>query len=399
MPKTIATTPSWYWPEGLKRAIGIPPFCINRLIQAKWSEKSSSDLAITDGTRTFYRDEFLKILTLINSTDILKQSDDGITGVVLRPDAESFMLFLSSIASHNNVQVIKNSDTLNYLSNLDAVLVSSFAEHNGTLDPNKLGYRVLSEKDLYAISQANSSIVEHDLSKRDPRSIKIYVDGKFGLARHSHKSVLSQSISFIKFFEPVNDSPWLIRGGIFPWLMINAAIGCLLYGVPILIGKSAEDAIVLCEKYQVSTVVSDLNVEQDDPLKRSKGDNRIRMILGTGSSVQTDVRRNIANNSKAEVLNVFGCGETGPMLGSHPSWYLQEATGIPFPNMNLIPIDPYTADPIDTLWEFLDEAGILAWSPSVADPVGEQYIGNKLITGYHATADPNGMLYILDDGL
>ena len=28
MPKTIAITPSWYWPAGVTRVVGVPPFRI-----------------------------------------------------------------------------------------------------------------------------------------------------------------------------------------------------------------------------------------------------------------------------------------------------------------------------------------------------------------------------------
>jgi hypothetical protein len=105
---------------------------------------------------------------------------------------------------------------------------------------------------------------------------------------------------------------------------------------------------------------------------------------------------------------VFGLAETGPVFGSHASWYLDEAVGIPLTNVHVVPADPRTGRPIPTLWELVESAMVTVSSPSVGvDPAaaggdgGEGSGGlarladGRLMTGVIASSDPNGMVYLL----
>ena len=39
MPKAIATTPSWYWPDRVPRVLGTPPYYIEELLVERWAHR------------------------------------------------------------------------------------------------------------------------------------------------------------------------------------------------------------------------------------------------------------------------------------------------------------------------------------------------------------------------
>jgi acyl-CoA synthetase (AMP-forming)/AMP-acid ligase II len=118
---------------------------------------------------------------------------------------------------------------------------------------------------------------------------------------------------------------------------------------------------------------------------------------------------------------MFGMAETGVVLASHPSWYLEESVGIPVPNMHVVAADPDTGQPISSMWELVDHAMVTAWSPSLAvagEAAGDgqgpdgtdghiggqtasgfasRFVGRRFVTGVLAASDPNGMLYLVDE--
>ncbi|MBD3647392.1 MAG: hypothetical protein HUJ31_08080, partial [Pseudomonadales bacterium] len=57
MPKTIAITPSWYWPEDIDRVAGIPPFGIHEICMLRHvRDKPDYAAIVTDEETLSYRD-------------------------------------------------------------------------------------------------------------------------------------------------------------------------------------------------------------------------------------------------------------------------------------------------------------------------------------------------------
>ncbi len=54
MPKTIAITPSWYWPESVDRVAGVPPFAIHEIcVSRHLRDKADQPALIGDETLTW----------------------------------------------------------------------------------------------------------------------------------------------------------------------------------------------------------------------------------------------------------------------------------------------------------------------------------------------------------
>ena len=52
MPKTIAITPSWYWPAGISRVVGVPPYSIYDLCVVRNERHTPQAPAIIDAQGT-----------------------------------------------------------------------------------------------------------------------------------------------------------------------------------------------------------------------------------------------------------------------------------------------------------------------------------------------------------
>jgi hypothetical protein len=65
-------------------------------------------------------------------------------------------------------------------------------------------------------------------------------------------------------------------------------------------------------------------------------------ILGIEGPFSPAHRRRLARRLGTPVLTVYGRNDLGPVLGSHPTWYLDDGVGIPLPNVDTRPLDPAT---------------------------------------------------------
>ncbi|MCZ7526795.1 MAG: AMP-binding protein [Acidimicrobiia bacterium] len=126
------------------------------------------------------------------------------------------------------------------------------------------------------------------------------------------------------------------------------------------------------------------------------------LLLSVDGPFDSDQRRRVGRLFEAPALTVYGRPETGPIFASHPSWYLDEAVGIPLSNAHVVPVDPRSGNPIPTLWELVESAMVTVWSPMLTvgyegDAHPERFRDGRFLTGVIASSDANGMIYILPD--
>ncbi|MFQ5849793.1 MAG: AMP-binding protein [Candidatus Binatia bacterium] len=111
-------------------------------------------------------------------------------------------------------------------------------------------------------------------------------------------------------------------------------------------------------------------------------------------------RRRLRNLLQKPALLTYGSAESGAVLSSHPTWYLDAAVGIPLTNVDVWPLDPSNGNPLEVPWETIEYAEIGVKSPMTAADYQtpekrEKYIrGGWSRTWIVATMDPNGLFYL-----
>ncbi len=118
----------------------------------------------------------------------------------------------------------------------------------------------------------------------------------------------------------------------------------------------------------------------------------IGAILGIEGPFSTSHRRRLARRLGTPVLTLYGRNDLGPAIGSHPTWYLDDAVGIPLPNVDTRPLDPSDGTELTIGWDAVEEAEIGV--KSVMAPAGGELSGTWLRTRMTGQVDPTGLYFV-----
>ena len=115
-------------------------------------------------------------------------------------------------------------------------------------------------------------------------------------------------------------------------------------------------------------------------------------ILGIEGPFSPAKRRRLARRLGTPVLTLYGRNDLGPAIGSHPTWYLDDAVGIPLPNVDTRPLDPSDGAELTIGWDAVEEAEIGV--KSVMAPAGGELSGTWLRTRLMGQVDPTGLYFV-----
>ncbi len=401
MPKTIATTPSWYWPDGVPRVLGVPPYFIEEAAIEKWLKHSAEIPLLGSGSRVLNAGELAEqIETVAKNLNVLASSSDQMLAVVAGPSLDGALLTLAAIASSLKVLLIPS----------DGDIKSILNERNLKFVCDGMGAEILSSIGINAtdVSTLKDPVNQDQVGPPISRAFNDTVIGlpfDKGVAWHSHRSILAGAISMQAFYSSEQESTWAITYSPCSWQGLVGMITAMLSGCTCYFTPSGQQGKELAEMMSPKWLFSSMEDALDTWVgsgrkKKSNYTTGQSAIVGINGVFSSDARRDI-DNSVGSALTLLGSPVTLAMLGAHPSWYLDEAAGIALPNMHVTPADPDNGEPITTLWELIDEAMISAWAPSLAPSLegqaADQLSGKRYLTGVLAASDPNGMLYVLDD--
>ena len=118
----------------------------------------------------------------------------------------------------------------------------------------------------------------------------------------------------------------------------------------------------------------------------------IGAILGIEGPFSPGRRRRLARRLGTPVLTLYGRNDLGPVLGGHPTWYLDDAVGIPLPNVDTRPLDPADGTELTIGWDAVEEAEIGV--KSALAPAGGELSGTWLRTRMVGQVDPTGLYFV-----
>lgn len=415
MPKTIATTPSWYWPEGVPRVLGIPPYFLEELLVERWTAHPPPHPMVVSSDAS------------VGALELAERVRDGAGAIEAMaaerplvvsagPTAQGAVLVLAALASGRPVLLVPPGGAV-AAGDQPAGASLGMGDAAGSAALQAAGFDVVdldaagarASREASAAERTGTGAPGHPGSDplADLRAPVACMTGKFGPAWHSHRSLLAGATALAGFLGATGDATWLSTVSPCAWDGFLAMSVALLAGATLVLAEPGDAALEATAAEEPTWVMAAL----PDAVATWGGSRRRRApakgprgaLLTVDGPFDPDARASIAPAAGAAALTLFGMAETGPILASHPSWYLDEAVGIPVPNMHVVPADPDTGEPISALWELVDQAMVTAWSPSLALADGggdgggrERFVGRRFVTGVLAASDPNGMLYLVD---
>ncbi|GAB4321350.1 MAG: hypothetical protein Kow0010_01660 [Dehalococcoidia bacterium] len=386
MPKTIAITPSWYWPAGIPRVMGVPPFSVYDLCVARPARDRPDDLAVVAG------DQRLTFMELKDAVDraaaaVAERSAGARGGAAISPrvDIESAFLLLGALAAGIPLRLVPPGG------NLAAVAES-------------VGATVLEGMNGSAGPAAAKRFARDELQQP-----AVTVDGVEGPVHHSHRSLLAMAISLSTYFD-AGRRPWLVTLPPWRWEGLVSLLTPLYLGAPaVLLPEQANEAALaeIIAREEVGYAFHELEPAAYATREAKKEVKQARgllegFLLSVHGIFDSDQRRRVARGFECPALTVFGLPETGPIFAAHPSWYLDESVGTPMTNAHVVPAEPRTGAPIPTLWELVESAEVTLSSPSLMcgyerDAYRDRFVDGRYRTKMMASSDPNGMIYLLGE--
>ncbi len=385
MAKTIAINPSWYWPDDVPRLLGVPPMFCDRLMAERWSRRRPDAVAVVDG-------------------------DGAITYAELWSRAQAVADAIREQGRENREGEGDGQGERHALvgpTGVDGVvaLIGALAARSRA---------ILLDPDSPAAAEVAAALGAGAVADvHEPAVDLVSADG--WAAGHSHYSLASGALSLAAFLELDRAEAWLCAMPLWTWEgLYSALVPLYLGGTAVLCGpEGANDRVAdLIDDHRVAYALAPFEILRDlsrgrprrlaDSLRR----NLRGLMLSTDRPFAAGDRRKARKALDVPILTVFGLTETGPILASHPSWYVDESVGIPVTNVEVQPANPQTGEPLDTNWELLDYATMVIRAPQLmagyeGAAAQDERLASRIEdrwfkTWASASFDANGMMYLVE---
>jgi acyl-CoA synthetase (AMP-forming)/AMP-acid ligase II len=217
-----------------------------------------------------------------------------------------------------------------------------------------------------------------------------------GETLHNHRTLVAMGISIGAFYLLAEDITLALLEPPTNWCTLAMLLGAMNRGATIYAGWDgslqhlpAKLDYAVCGWDRAGLLLD------EGPAEVLAGRIAAGLIVGIERPFSTSRRMRLARRIRADVLTLLGRSDLGPIVGSHPAWYLNDAAGIPLPSVDLRPLNPTDGTPLNIGWEVVDSAELGV--KSALAPAGGTMVDGWLRSGLIAQIDPTGFYFLLRD--
>ncbi len=404
MSKVASLVSSWYWPEEVQRYLAAPQVALYDLTVGRWARRYGDSPALLgrDWLLTFRQLDEATGRVLAACSERMGPQGAALALAVRSP--RSFAVLVLGLLRANNTLLLLDPEAPRQelaaslaLFRADALITDAVPDLGETA-----GVPLLPPESLL-----EAAATPRPAPPADPRrpAIALPVDGR--MAYHSQVSALSAAMAFAAFALAGPQERMVVARPCASW---EGLIGLL---APLQAGEAA----VLPQSLTIDDVAEAIGrsgaallwTDEAGALGLLEGGRSLveavqRHCRGAYISVHRApprrLRRSLRRILRVHILTLYGHPATGVIAAAHPSWYLEEAIGIPMTGVDLVAVEPESRRAVDTPWELLAYAGIGAKTRAAAvNFVGGDRAGlieeGLFYTGDLGLVDANGMLYLL----
>ena len=218
--------------------------------------------------------------------------------------------------------------------------------------------------------------------------------GGRGEVLHNHRSLTATAISVGGFFMMAEAISVVLLEPPTSWFGLALALGALARGATIWAGwERPAPALPAHVDYAACSWGRAARLLEQGPGGGLPASIDAGLIVAIEEPFSVSRRSRLSRKLRGDVLTLLGRNDLGPILASHPSWFLSDAAGIPLPNVDIRPLDPTDGAPLNIGWEAVDSAEIGV--KSALAPVGGTAVGGWLRSGLIGQVDPTGFYFLL----
>ncbi|HSD10635.1 MAG TPA: AMP-binding protein [Candidatus Binatia bacterium] len=217
-----------------------------------------------------------------------------------------------------------------------------------------------------------------------------------GEVLHNHKTLAAQAIAIGSFFMIDAETQVLLLDPPTDWLSLAMLLGTWQRGGTVWAGWG-QGLSDLPERvdYLVTTWTGAMERFVDAPPRIPRLRVGAGALVGVEGPFSVSRRRRLARRLGTPVLTVLGRSDLGPLISSHPTWFLDDAVGIPLPNVDTRPLNPADGEPLNIGWDAVESAE-LGVKSAHAPAGGTLVTENWIRTGIIAEIDPTGLYFLRD---
>jgi len=210
---------------------------------------------------------------------------------------------------------------------------------------------------------------------------------------HNHKTLAAQAIAVGSFYMIDAETRVMLAEPPTDWLSLAMLLGTWQRAGAIWAGWREDTPAPDRVDYLVASWDAAIARHLEGPPRIPRLKIGAGAVIGVESQISLSKRRRLSRRLATPVLTLLGRNDLGPVLGSHPTWFLDDAVGIPLPNVDTRPINPATGEPLNIGWDAVESAELgvkSALSPAGGELVAEGWLRSRL----SAEIDPTGLYFL-----
>lgn len=395
MGKALGLLPSWYWPDGVQRYLAAPRVAIYELTVNRWARRYGSDTALIRGDET----------ATFRELDTACQRVAALCAARFPDAPPRVALALSSGVAFAPIflGLLRANATLLLLEAPDEAALAEFGP--GLVISDMPG--VAGEDPARWTEEDSEPPPARPVAMADVSKPTVALPGRNGLAWHSQVSLMSAAMAFATFISLDPKGRLAVVRPPGSWEAVIGLLAPLQAGAPAIACEPGDDEevarLLLAERpgyAWLDAQRAESLLGHPTPLGDALREARTNVFVTTTGPFPRYLRRALRHRLRTHVLTVYGFPECGPVAASHPSWYLDDAVGIPMVGVDLLALDPATSQPSELPWSVLSYASIGAKTQAVATNCrtglasGSADAEQWYVTGAHGILDANGMLFL-----
>jgi hypothetical protein len=373
---------SAYWPEGTARYAHIPlervtTTCVHRPAAA------TSDAVALDGTQRVTYRALAGAVTAGAARLRERVPEGGRVAVVVADPVTQVLCLLACL----------DGDRLAYVAPGTEAGAADLAPFQPDLvvTQGALPDRTCIEPEELLAEGADSSVVGPRPNLRSPL-LALPAPGS-GEVLHSHRTLVATAISCSEFFMLEPGAEVVVLDPLDGWLTLAIVLATLRRGGVLRPGwgpgwtghpERVDYVVARWETLEERHLGALPRLRDVHP--------GVGVLAGLSGPFSVGTRRRLGRRLGAPVLTVFGRNDLGPLLASHPTWFLDDAVGIPLPNVDVRPLSPLDGGELTIGWDVVEDAEMGV--KSALAPAGGELSGEWLRSRSVAAVDPTGLYFL-----
>lgn len=215
-----------------------------------------------------------------------------------------------------------------------------------------------------------------------------------GEALHNHKTLAATAIAVGSFFMMDGETRVWLEEAPAGWLGLSLLLGCFQKGATVFAAwGEAAPPIPDRVDYLVVGWPAAMARFVDSPPRIPRLKIGAGAIVGVEGGFSVSRRRRLSRRLAAPILTLLGRNDLGPVIASHPTWFLDDAVGIPLPNVDTRPMNPANGEPLSIGWDAVESAEI-GFKSALAPAGGELMAEGWLRSRWLSEIDPTGLYFL-----